>query len=38
MGKGCHGNVYQVRHKVTGFFCALKKIKKKTVKDIKQFI
>ena len=38
LGKGALGNVYTCRHKETGFFCALKKIKKKSVTDMNQFI
>jgi serine/threonine protein kinase len=38
LGKGAMGNVYVCRHKETGFFGALKKIKKRTIRDIEQLI
>ncbi len=38
LGKGAAGNVYACRHKETGFFFAMKKIKKKTVTDVQQFV
>jgi serine/threonine protein kinase len=38
LGKGSFGYVYIVRHKATGCFFALKKLKKSSIKDIDQFI
>jgi serine/threonine protein kinase len=38
LGKGSFGHVLLVRHKSTGFFYALKKVKKSSVKDVDQLI